>query len=92
MSSEEQLLLTLERFRKALFDSDTQALREMIVGDYQGFDPHGRPQDMKMILEAYCPGGVNYDSYDVEDLDTRIIGNVGIITGKGRIRGTYARA
>ena len=89
MSSEEQLLLTFERFRKALFDSDTQALREMIVEDYQGFDLHGQPQDMKMILVAYCPGGVKLDSYDVEDLDTRIIGNVKIITGKGRIQGAY---
>jgi hypothetical protein len=88
--SEEQLLLTFEKFRKALFDSDTQALREMIGEDYQGFDLHGQPQDMKMILDAYCPGGVKLDSYDVEDLDTRIIENVGIITGTGRIQGTYA--
>lgn len=90
MSLEEQLLLTFESFREALFDSDAKALREMIAEDYLGFDPQGQPQDMKMILEAYRPGGVKLNQYNVKDLETRIIGDVGIITGQGRIQGTYA--
>ena len=90
MSAEEQLLLTFERFKEALFDSDVETLREIIAEDYQGFDPQGQPQDLKMILEAYRPGGVKLDRYDVEDLEMRIIGDVGIIIGKGCIRGTYA--
>jgi len=83
-------LLTFERFKEALFDSDAEALREIIAEDYQGFDPQGQPQDMKMILEAYGPGGVRLDRYDVEDLETRIVGDVGIIMGRGCIRGRYA--
>lgn len=43
-----------------------------------------------MILEAYRPGGVTLDAYDVEEIDARIIAPVGMITGKGRIRGKYA--
>ena len=90
MSSKEQLLRTFERFKKALFDSDVDSLREMIAEDYQGFDPQGQPQDMNMILEAYRPGGVKLDKYDVDDLKIRIIGDVGLITGKGSIQGTYS--
>ena len=90
MGSKEQLLMTFERFKEALFNSDTETLREMIAEDYQGFDPQGQPQDMKMILEAYRPGGVKLDRYDVENLAIRIVGDVGIITGKGCIQGTYA--
>ena len=90
MSSEEQLMQSFERFRKALFDCDADALREMIAEDYRGFDPQGQLQDKRMTLEAYCPGGVKLDRYDVEDLETRIIERVGIITGTGRIQGRYA--
>ena len=92
MSSKEQLLQTFERFRKALFDRDVNALREMIAEDYQGFDPQGQRQDKKTTLEAYCPGGVKLERYDVADLEIRIIGKVGIISGTGRIQGTYAES
>lgn len=90
VSSEEQLLLAFERFKEALFGSDVESLREIIAEEYQGFDPQGQSQDRKMILEAYRPGGVKLDRYDVEDLEVRIVGDVGIITGKGCIQGTYA--
>ncbi len=90
MSSEEQLMLTFDRFRDALFDSDTKALREIVAEDYQGFDPQGQVRDYEMVLEAYRPGGVKLEAYEVEDLEKRIVGDVGIITGKGRIQGTYA--
>jgi ketosteroid isomerase-like protein len=90
MGSEEQLLSAFERFKKALFDSDVAALRALIADDYRGFDPQGRPQSREMMLEAYRPGGVVLDRYDVEDLRTRVIGDVGIITGTGRVEGRYA--
>ena len=92
MSSEEQLLQRFERFRQALCDRDTNALREMIAEDCQGFDPQGRLQDKKMTLEAYCPGGVRLERYDVEDLEIGIVERVGIIAGTGRIQGTYAQS
>lgn len=92
MSSEEQLLQSFERLRKALFDRDTEIIREMIAEEYHGFDPRGRVQDRQAILEAYCRGGVELDRYDVEDLQVRIIGKAGIITGTGRIHGKYAES
>ena len=92
MSSEEQLLQSFERLRKALFDCDADAIREMLAEDYVGFDPQGQVQDKKMILEAYCPGGVELNRYDVEDLEARIIEKVGIITGRGSIQGRYAES
>jgi len=89
VNPEERLLPAFESFRKALFDSDVGTLREMIAEDYRGFDPQGRPQDIEMILEAYRPGGVKLDRYDVEDVDARIVGDVGIVTGTGRIEGAF---
>lgn len=92
MDSEERLLRTFERFRKALFDCDASALQDMIAEDYRGFDPQGQLQDKAMTLEAYCPGGVKLERYDVEDLEIRIIENVGIIIGTGRIQGMFAES
>ena len=90
MSAKTQLRSVFEKFRQALFRCDSDALRQMIAEDYRGFDPQGQPHDRNMILEAYRPGGVALDAYDVEELETQIIGTVGIVTGKGRIHGEYA--
>lgn len=89
MSPEEELMQSAERFKRALFDCDTDALRELIAEDYRGVDPRGHLQDKGMTLEAFRPGGVELDRYDVEDLDVRVIGKVGLVTGTGRIQGRY---
>ena len=68
-----------------MFDCDVQVLRGLIAEDYLGYDPAGNPQDLKMTLEAYQRGGVQLDRYDVEDLEVRIVGELGTITGKGYI-------
>jgi hypothetical protein len=90
MSDKEALLEVFERLRKALFDCDIRTLKEIIAEDYIGYDPLGNPQDLAMTLEAYQPGGAKLDRYDVEDVEVRIIGEIGIMTGKGYIHGTFA--
>ena len=89
MDSKKELLSLFENFKQALLHCDSDALRQMIAEDYRGFDPQGQPQGRDTILEAYRPGGVKLDAYDVEELEARIIEPVGMITGKGRIRGKY---
>jgi hypothetical protein len=89
MQTEEELLLAFHKFREALFQSDVISLRDIITEEYRGFDPRGQPQDKKMTLEAYSPGGVKLQRYDVEDIEIRIIGEVGIICGKGIIQGLF---
>jgi len=90
MNDKAILLGTFEKIQAALFDCDVKALEELIAEDYIGYDPAGNPQDLKMTLDAYKPGGVQLDRYDVEDIEVRIVGEVGIITGKGYIHGTFA--
>jgi len=92
LSEQTHLLETFSRIREALFACDVQALQELMTEDFIGYDPQGNPQDLKMNLEAYQPGGVKLDRYDVEDVTTRTIGEVGIITGKGYIHGTFAES
>ncbi len=90
MSEKKNLLDTFNKLRDALFSNDVQILKEFMVEEYVGYDPQGNPQDLKMTLEAYQPGGARLDTYDVEEIETRVIGEMGIITGKGYIHGTFA--
>ena len=90
MSKKEQILEVFDKFRDALFSNDVQTIKELMAEEYIGYDPIGNPQDRDMSIDAYQPGCTKLDAYDVEDLETRIIGEVGIISGKGYIHGTYA--
>ena len=90
MSDKTQLLETFNRLREALFGNDVQMLERLMAEEYIGYDPLGNPQDLKMSLEAYQPGAAKLDKYDVEEVEARVIGEVGIITGKGYIHGTFA--
>jgi len=90
MKETEHILDVFARFRKALFANDVQAMEELIADEYIGYDPRGNPQDKKMSIDAYQPGCAKLDAYDVNDVETRVIGDVGIITGTGYIHGTYA--
>ena len=90
MSDRVELLETFTRLRDALFTNDVMMLEELMAEEYVGFDPGGNPQDRKMSLEVYQPGAAKLDKYDVEEVEAVVLGNVGIITGKGYIHGTYA--
>lgn len=90
MDAKENLLAAFQELRGALLTNDVEKLEQLIARDYIGYDLHGNPQDVKITLEAYQPGLSNLDKYDVEDIEVRIIGDVGIITGKGYVHGTFA--
>ena len=89
MSAEDQLRDAFNGIRDALRARDTEALTQLIAEDYQGFDLRGDPEDRKIILEVYRPGGAKLTTFEVEDLATRIIGDVGFVTGRGTIGGEY---
>jgi len=90
MHNSDTLLQAFEMFRDALMSNDVEQLDRLMADDYMGFDPLGNPQDKALSMAAYQPGVATLDRYDAEDVNTRIVGEVGIITGKGYIHGMYA--
>ncbi|MBP7868216.1 MAG: nuclear transport factor 2 family protein [Acidobacteria bacterium] len=92
MDATERLRQTFDRFREALFASDTASLREMLAVDYRGFDPRGLPQDREATLAAFGPGGVRLSRYALGELDVRVVGDAGFITGTGDLAGTWGDA
>lgn len=89
MDSTARLSSRFEQFRQALLHSDGEKLDELLAEDYRGVGPAGEPSDKKGTLEAYRPGGVRLDAYEVEGLETRVFGPAALITGRGRIHGGY---
>ncbi len=92
MSDETSLLDTFDTFREALFANDLRMLNLLMAVEYVGFDPLGNMQDKSMTLNAYQPSVVKLDRYDVEEMKSVVIGEVGIITGKGYIHGHYQKS
>ena len=90
MSEKKELLGTFDRLRKAMLDNNVEILSELITDEYIGFGSAGERQDKKLSLEAYQPGVVMLDNYEVEGVEARVVGETGIITGKGYLAGRFA--
>lgn len=89
MSDKDELLHTFRMIRDALLSNDVHKMNELIAEDYIGYDPLGNPQNKRTSIDVYQPGFAELDRYDVEDITARVIGEVGIITGKGYIHGMF---
>jgi hypothetical protein len=87
--SKESLFRTFQRFRDALFACDTEALGALISDDYRGYNLRGEPEDRHVVLEAYRPGVAQLTHFEVEELSTEVFSEVGIITGRGYVAGTW---
>jgi len=87
---QKQLIETTERFRIALLTNDVPVMESILAEDYVGFDPCGNEQDRKLSIEAYQPGCVELETFEVEDVEVEVVGEVGVVTGKGYIHGTFA--
>jgi len=80
-----------EAMRQALLANDSETLGSFVANDYRGFDAGGRPHDRALMLEAYGPGGVKLEAYEVSELETRSWADTVLVTGIGRIRGKYGK-
>ena len=87
--SNEALLSVFHRFRHALFTCDTEALDALLARDYRGYNLRGEMEDRTVVLGAYGPGGVELTDFDVSELGIEVFSEVGILTGKGYVAGTW---
>ena len=86
---EEELILCSEAVRKALMANDSDTLSRLYLENYQGFSIRGDRESIDMIREFYQPGAVKLKAYQVKEQQVEVFGEVGIITGKGYVRGSY---
>jgi ketosteroid isomerase-like protein len=88
VSSETSLLEAAASLAEAERRGDVQALEQLVAGDYIGYDPAGRPQDRTRVARAYADGDVRITSLGQRDLQARIIGEAGLVSGVSAFRGT----
>jgi len=89
MSEKIGLLETFDKLRDALFANDVNALNRLIADEYVGFDPLGKPQDKKMSLDTYQPGGAKLERYEVEEVEEKARGQFIPLDWMGTMAATY---
>jgi len=85
----EGLLAAFRAVREALLAGDGEALRDLYAEDFRSHSLRGDVEGRAAVLEAYGPGGVRLDVFEVEDLAAEVFGEVGLLTGLGSISGSY---
>jgi hypothetical protein len=89
MSNKEELLAEFEALRKALIECNTSELNSIIAEDYSGFSLNGTIEAKKDIISNFKPGGIKISTYEVSDLEYKVISEIGIVRGEGIIEGSY---
>jgi ketosteroid isomerase-like protein len=87
----ESLLAAFRAVRDALLAGDTEAIRDLYDEDFRSHSLSGDVEGREAVLEAFGPGGVRLDMFEVEDLTVETFGEVGILTGLGSISGRFDR-
>jgi len=90
VNSRRQVIGTFEEIRRAMLANDAAALKNRIGADYSGCGADGMMHDRAAMLDAYGSGGVSLQSFDVSDLEARILGTTALLTGTARIAGSFA--
>ncbi len=85
----ESLLAAFGALREGLLSADTEALRDLYAEDFRSHSIRGDVEGLEAVLEAYGPGGVRLEMFEVEDLTAEVNGEVGLLTGLGQISGRY---
>ena len=89
MNKKENLVKTFEDFKEALIKCDEQKLKQIISDEYTGFSLNGTIEIKEDILMHYKPGCVNVSKYEVSDISYEVFSEIGIVTGRGYIAGSY---
>lgn len=88
----EGLLAAFRAVRDAQMAGDPAVLRELYDEDFRSHSLCGEVEGRDAVLEAFRPGGVQLDMFEVEDLAVEVFGDVGVLTGLGSISGWLERA
>ncbi|MFN2127234.1 MAG: nuclear transport factor 2 family protein [Anaerolineales bacterium] len=89
MSIEKHLLSVFEELREALFECNQSKLIDLVSNEYQGFGLNGTIENKEIVLQTFKPGIIKLSKYQIEDMKCEVSGDFGIITGQGRIEGSY---
>ena len=73
----------------ALVKADYQALGEFFSEDWQMVDPAGQTATREQIFKALNAGELKFVSYELGELNVRVIGDTAVVIGHGHPRGQF---
>jgi len=90
MAADEEIRQAAEEFRAALFACDRERLVRVMDESYGSIDLRGNRENRDVVLQAFQPGAVQLEEWNVDEESLDVIGDIGIVTGRGFVRGRYA--
>jgi hypothetical protein len=85
----DKLKQAFENLKDALKRCNSDVLNTLIHETYRGYSLHGTIETKKDVLDSFAPGRVEITDYSVTDETYEILGDAGIITGRGTIVGSF---
>ncbi|MFC2097176.1 nuclear transport factor 2 family protein [Bacteroidota bacterium] len=89
MKTIKSLLKLNDNIKQALMSCNTLMIKELYANEFENIGIYGEINNKDDILKYYKPGGVRLEKFETSDINAEVIGNIGIITGKGFIKGVF---
>jgi hypothetical protein len=70
-------------------DGDTEHLKALLTDEFYGVGPLGFILPRTAWLARHGPGGLAYETVDLDEVQTQQYGEVVIVTARNNTRGTY---
>lgn len=83
----ESLMDAFHAVRDGLLANNTDSLRDLYDEDFRSHSIRGDVEGREAVLEAFKPGGIRLEMFEIEDLAVETIGEVGLFTGLGSLSG-----
>jgi ketosteroid isomerase-like protein len=83
----ESLMAAFRAVQEGLLANDADALRALYAEDFRSHSLRGEVEGRQAVLDAFSPGGVKLEMFEVEDLSVAVMNEVGVLTGLGQMSG-----
>lgn len=89
MNRVDELKAVSKELKEALKNCDSQAIDRIVADEYSGISVYGTIEGKTDILDSFIPELLKITEYTVKDEKVEIFGDIGIITGRGKISGSF---
>jgi ketosteroid isomerase-like protein len=69
--------------------ADTEKLDALLADDFYGVGPLGFVLPKPAWLARHRQGGLAYETFDLDEMQTRLHGEVAVVTARNNTRGSY---
>jgi ketosteroid isomerase-like protein len=89
MTAEQELVQFSQQWDKAMLTNDVLAISEFMSDDWIIVGTEGGITSKETFLETIRSGSVSHSTMDADEINTRIYGNMGIVTSRGTSAGKF---